>query len=87
MSCKLMKLVTYVMTVDAIVNITILSTCAGIQTCQKSNGSLFRFTWAVFVFKTACIALGTRTPKVMVVAEFVVVFSLLDIVQRTLVHF
>lgn len=76
---------TYMMTVNAIFNLTVLAIGARIQASQEGYGSPLRLVWSIFVFKTARVALGTRAAQVMVIAKFVVVLSFLDVVQSGLV--
>lgn len=74
------------MAIDTIFHIAVLTARTGIQSREKGNSCLLRLVWSIFVFKTARVALGTGPSQVMVVAQFVVVFSFLDVVQSALVY-
>lgn len=74
------------MSVNAILHITVLSVSTWIQPSQKRNGDLLVVCWPVLVFKAARVALGAGAAKIVVVAQLGIVFAFLDVVQRRLVH-
>lgn len=72
---------TYMMTIYAVLDVALLPLTTGVEARQKRNGNLLLLRWLVLVLKVTRIALGAWPTQVMVVAEFVVIFSLFDIVQ------
>lgn len=75
------------MTVNAIINITVLSIGTRIKSREKGNSSLFCFVRSVLVFEATRVPFGTWPSQIMVVAQFIVVFSFLDVVQSILIYF
>ena len=74
----------YVMPINTILDIAILSIRAGVEASQKGNGDQLVLGRLVPVLKHAGVALAAGAAQIMVVAELVVVPALLDVVQRGL---
>jgi len=72
------------MAVNAILHVAVLAIGTRIQSSQKSDGIDLVLGRLVFVLKATTLSLGTRTPEVMIVAQFVAVLPLLDAVKRRL---
>jgi hypothetical protein len=56
----------YMMTVNTIVDLTVLAIGARIQASQEGYGGPLRLIWSIFVFETARVALSTRASQVMI---------------------
>lgn len=67
------------MTVNAVLHITVLSIGAWIDAREQGDGVDLLLGWAVIVFKATLNPLRTGTAEEMVIAEFVVIFSFLDV--------
>lgn len=71
--------------VNAVLHLTILTVSARIQAGQMRDGFQLLPIGLVIVLKTTLVALSARPTEIVVVAQFVVVFSFLDPVQHGLV--
>jgi hypothetical protein len=74
------------MSIDAIINIAILSVGAGIEASKEGDSVFLIFIGAIIVHETALVTLRTRTTKEVVIAQLVVIFSFLNSLQRGLVQ-
>lgn len=70
------------MTVNAILQLTILPIRARIKPGKEGNGFFLLFGRLVVVLEAAIVAFGTRTPQIVVVAQLIVFFSGLDLVHN-----
>ena len=76
---------THMMTVDAVLHITILTIRAWVQTRKEGDGVELILGRVVLVFEGTIATLGARTTEEVVVAKFVVIFSFFDVLQDNLV--
>jgi hypothetical protein len=72
------------MPINTILHLTALPVRARIKARQEGNGHQLLLGGPVLVLKHAGGALGARPAQVVVVAEFVVVAALLDVVEGRL---
>jgi len=73
-------------TINAILHLTILPVGTGIEPRQERDGRPLLLARLVFVFETTGIALCARPPEVMVVAQLFPIFALFDAIQNILVY-
>lgn len=59
---------TYVMSINAVFDVALLTTGAGVQTGQMSNGIDFVCVRTILVLKAAFVTLGAGSTEVVVVA-------------------
>lgn len=79
-----MSSATYMMAVNAIFHVALLPVGAGIEARQKGDSNQLVLGRLVPMLKHAGGTLAAGTAQIMIIAEFVVVFAFLDIVQRGL---
>jgi hypothetical protein len=72
------------MPINTILHVTALAVRARVEARQEGNGDQLLLGGPVLVLKHAGGALGARPAQVVVVAEFVVVAALLDVVEGRL---
>jgi hypothetical protein len=71
---------THMMTVNAVLHLAILATSARVEPRQKGDGYYLIGSRLVFVLEAALVSFRTGSSQIMIVAEFVVVLALLDVV-------
>lgn len=72
------------MPINAVLDIALLPVGAGVEARQEGDGDQLVLGRAVAVLKQAGAALAAGPAQVVVVAELVVVFAFLDVVERCL---
>lgn len=74
----------YVMSIYAVLNLTILAVSAGIETGEECNRVFFVTRRPVLVLETARVAFHTWASQIVIVAKLAAVFSFFDTIQSRL---
>jgi len=72
------------MAIDAVLDLAVLAILTWVQTSQKRNGDDLVFRRFILVLKAASITLGAWPSQIMIVAEFIAVFSFFNSLKRRL---
>lgn len=77
---------TYVMSINAVLDIALLPAGAGVQTSQMSNGVDFVVVGPILVLEAAFVTFGAWASQIVVVTQLAGSRSFLDVIQRNLVN-
>lgn len=70
------------MTINAVLELTVLPIRARVEAGKEGNGFFLLLRGLVVVLKAAIIAFGTWAPQIMIVAKLIVFFPGLDLVHN-----
>lgn len=72
------------MAIDAVLDLAVLAVLTRVQASQKGNRDDLVFRRLILVLKAASITFGARPSQIMIVAEFIAVFSFFNSLKRRL---